>query len=780
MTKYANPRFPCYSSSFGMINGKGMPKGAHHRRIWLVLVLFTACANHDTSVISLLDQIEKAAPAGAWTTMALLPGGQEVLDHASGLHMDDKIAVQRGDSSTIRIARKIGGNSLILVAIAYAGPVSPADTVAVSFATDQGIQRATARALGPRILVLPVRAPPGGAGGLLIEHFVKPGETVGIRSVASLCLEASAKKAMRTRAMALLRLRLSGHPSTSWDALRFQVSSIEIGRCRRDGVFLVSTDTLDIDVPRIPSGVRLVFWSSPLTEDSRSKLTIAVSRGGEWRALETLSLSGAEPRMWTRHELALSLPTDQCRLRFLLSRGGVTAIAEPVLIPDTSNRSSRFNVIIIDLDTARADRFGCYGYGERPTSAALDSFLDSKGFHIFRNAYSAASWTLPSTAKFFTSRYWDIQEPNALPRRHTTIAELLRTAGFYCAAFTGGVVMRSAGLEQGFHEYWFTEAVGKAEDTFPPAMAWLRANMTRPFLLFLQTYEAHVPYTRDVFCRSLPNGKLGDLSSGKALLPPEFDKWTALPPAESLYVQAAYDGGIRYACDATARLFSLMDSLDLWQNTVVVVLSDHGEEFWDHFTVFAEHGHSLYNDQVNIPFMIYAPNFSNKGAAHLDEPVSSVDLLPTLLDLLRINTSYRCDGVSVGPAMTSGPLARRLPIFAMTRRMREGSLFRAAVYQGRAKYVETMVDSSMLPDRSPLLRFITSPEELFDLTQDSNERVNLVEGKPELALHLSHLLRQGIHETAEPVCGGTSEHLPAEMPKSLRKQLEALGYIELP
>ena len=243
-------------------------------------------------------------------------------------------------------------------------------------------------------------------------------------------------------------------------------------------------------------------------------------------------------------------------------------------------------MILIDLDTMRADRLGCYGYDSRPTCGRLDSLVKERGFHLFKNAFSSASWTTPATAKFLASRNIDFDtQEQGIPRGYRLFAEMLRTHGYYCAAFTGGGYLRTPGFEQGFHEYRWSRESGKAEDTFVPAASWLESAPIQPFFLFLHTYESHMPYTRDVLCKGLPSGRLGDLTQGEPLIPRASTVCSELTPAESLYMQAAYDGGVRVSCDATADFLLLLDEYDLWKDTVVVILSDHGEEFWDHFPI---------------------------------------------------------------------------------------------------------------------------------------------------------------------------------------------------
>jgi arylsulfatase A-like enzyme len=481
--------------------------------------------------------------------------------------------------------------------------------------------------------------------------------------------------------------------------------------------------------------------------------------------------------MW--HKIGgLTIPHDVGAIRFnLAAPGGVVGLCEPMVLCEPPQPSQQLNVILVDLDTMRADRLGCYGYVKRPTSARLDSLFAAKGFALFANAHSSSPWTLPATAKFFASRYLDFDLPGGIPRSYTMLAEVLRNRGYYCIAYTGGAHLRATGLEQGFHEYHWSQDWGKVEDSFPPSETWLQQQRREPFFLFLHTYEPHTPYTRDIFCRGLPSGRLGNLSHGEPLMPPGITICSRLSEAESLYVQAAYDGGVRVACDAVADLFLRLDELELWERTVVVILSDHGEEFWEHFPAFADHGYSLYSEQIRVPFLIRDPTSCTSELTTVADPVSTVDLLPTLADLLGFELGHPVDGVSLTPVMNGGEAHREVPILAQIVPGAEVPLERFCVVAEGKKYIQSFGYPARPSKKGQPCIAYGGGRELYDLQRDPGEIHNLIDVDRSLGQTMGMLLRAARNSACSLHVNAPSPH-DGMLSEDLKRQLRALGYLD--
>jgi len=460
---------------------------------------------------------------------------------------------------------------------------------------------------------------------------------------------------------------------------------------------------------------------------------------------------------------------------------GAIGIAEPVLLPGKGRAPAAPNLVLVVLDTLRADRLGCYGYTERPTSERLDRTLEEWGSALFSQAHSASPWTIPSTAKFMSSRFLDFHGVRRIPESTTMLAEFLRAEGYYCAAFTGGGMVAVPGMEQGFHEYRWSSGFGKVEGSFPQAGQWLRQWDGGPFFLFVHTYETHRPYIRDTFCRDLPRGRLGDLSAGEPLFNREVNTVTPFTAEEQAYVQAAYDGGVFHACEATADLMDILDQTGKRRNTVLVILSDHGEELWDRHPLVGAHGHSLHREMLEVPLIIHGSETAGRGLAILEEPVSTVDLPPTAADLLGLSWESEADGVSVLPLITGGEIHRTIPILADLRRspIHPEITPQACVIEDGIKYIEPLAPETAA-GVGPLSGVVppTVPG-IFRLAGDPGERENLAASDIALAGRMRDLLRRAMNDALQP--GAPSGEPAAEsdspLTEELADQLRALGYV---
>jgi arylsulfatase A-like enzyme len=718
---------------------------------------------------SLLDQVPDDMPAGPWSALTL-EGGTS----ADG---DNRVRLDGGGQRRpLSGRREFNSGGTVVVRLAYGGPWRTSATVEARLLKDDAIVAVDTSALGRSWAELRVATPAAGADELQIVHRTGHQEEMPSASAMALEVHSSDSRVLR-RASAMLAWAVRAPATDAQMVLGVRKFGLTREGTRRNAVALSSGDTLTFEVPPGLGIVQLRFWSAALRviPSEPGRLVVEWEDESGWREIgswDARDLSGAGWRPWD------SLPFSRARrIRFMM-RGveHLVAVGSPLLTADPELGPTRKNVILIDLDTMRADRLGCYGYRERPTSARLDSVLSAKGFFLFTHAYSAGPWTLPATAKFMTSRYRNIDRDATLPGEHTTLAETLRGQGYYCAAFTGGGILRLPGFEQGFHRYHWSEELGddygKVESTFPMAAAWLRKTDLRPFFLFVHTYEPHRPYTRDVFCKGLPHGRLGDLSRGEHLKLRTVlgHEWNgALSRDESLYVQAAYDGGVRVACDATADLLTLVDDLDLWGNTVVVILSDHGEEFREHSNVFADHcDESVYGETIDVPFLFYDPAHARAGIQRIENAVSTVDLVPTIAGALGLAPADHCDGVNLGPLLAGGTIARPVPIIAMSHPGFTPGSVRSAVIVDGLKYIAA--DTAIA---SPALMY-PRHEQLYDLRRDPREASDLAALSPKDVDRLARLLRDGL-SAAAPLVEAAADTHPAISPKLL-EQLRALGY----
>jgi arylsulfatase A-like enzyme len=346
---------------------------------------------------------------------------------------------------------------------------------------------------------------------------------------------------------------------------------------------------------------------------------------------------------------------------------------------------SRPNVLLLILDTVRAADLSAYGY-EKPTTPTLE-VLAAEGV-LFERTFSTAPWTLTAHASMFTGRY--PRETSAdwlapLDDRHPTIAERFAAEGYATGGFAANFIYttRETGLQRGFSRYEdypvslpmvanssllarrvfvylrrrFSSGqrlVRKsAADVLGQFERWRARHTDRPFFAFLNFMDAHAPF--------LPPpdfaGRFGPTREGEALWDlSQRQHW----PAEELEAErAAYDGSIASIDREIGRALEALEAAGVLDNTIVVVTSDHGEQFGEHG--LADHGNSLYRPVLEVPLIIRFPAEVPAGAS-VREPVSLRDLPATLLDVSLGREDLA--GESLAPLWSRDPEHRPSPVFA--------------------------------------------------------------------------------------------------------------------
>ncbi len=371
--------------------------------------------------------------------------------------------------------------------------------------------------------------------------------------------------------------------------------------------------------------------------------------GGNSTLFETRlePIARGAPRQWRPARVDLgALAGEQVRLRVESIAGdgydpalGVPVWANPEIV--ASGESPRPNIVLISIDTLRADRLSLYGY-ERTTSPHIDAWA-RRHATVFRQAVAQAPWTLPSHASMLTgldALHHGVNHPfRAAPESLTTLAERLRDEGYFTAAINGGAWLHPHyGLAQGFERYrtWSGEQRGDRELEAHAALAsrWL-ADLRKPFFLFLHTFDVHdfnAPHRRE---------KSASQSLGSE------------PSASELY-----DRAVSHMDDQIDGFLDAVSELRRQGQTLLVLTSDHGEDLGED----GVSGHGSLREQVlRIPLVVESPGGLGAGK-FLDDQVRSIDLVPTLLDLAGLGVPSGLDGVSLrglieGEAMTVPSLA---------------------------------------------------------------------------------------------------------------------------
>lgn len=450
------------------------------------------------------------------------------------------------------------------------------------------------------------------------------------------------------------------------------------------------------------------------------------------------------------------------------------------------------NVILLSIDTLRADHLEAYGY-ERPTSPFM-SELAGRGV-LFEQAFSQAPWTLPAHGTMLMSRHpsalgegvWE--RPGRLPEEAVSIAEVLRDAGLRTKAIVSpGFVSAVFGLDQGFEHYGEHER--DFASTVKRAGRWLDGLASdERFFLFLHTYDVHeyaptaaaaeqfvAPY--DGFLRELGD-KLPMFVQDRAMASdlPELDA------ADQRYLVDLYDATIRVADDAVAELWRTLEERGLADDTLLVITSDHGEEFFEH----GNRGHkmTLFDETVRVPLLVVLPK-ALRGAQPraVDVQVSLSDIMPTILDVTGIDAPETVFGRSLRPALEGRPLAPGAEVTSLTLyTYPPGGGLQVYLYDSIRTAGSKLIRQTVLePDQPPSTPWVG----YCDLGRDARE-TDWVAGapaemaaRPELAAAWAQL--ESELERMREVYARTS-HQPAaerttDMAELVAVELDALGYTQ--
>jgi arylsulfatase A-like enzyme len=410
---------------------------------------------------------------------------------------------------------------------------------------------------------------------------------------------------------------------------------------------------------------------------------------------------------------------------------------DPTMTARGTRPPERRNVILISLDTLRADRVGVYG-AYRPTSPALDAFAARSA--VFTSGWSAWPETSGSHMTIFSSRYPSehgvtgfLSAPAATIE---LLAERLRREGYLTRAFTeNGGVWAFAGFARGFSAYAERRSPdfvyrGEAAATFADAARWLQGHHERNFFLFVHTYQVHAPYRP----------------------PPEyatlFADVPAREPAPFAEDALAYDREARFMDDELAKLLATVDRLGIGEDTIVIITSDHGEEFGEHGGI--GHGRTLHREVLQVPLIVFAPAIATPR--RVDTPASLIDVAPTVLDLLGIAPDPGYRGTSLAPALRGEPMPADRAVFGEVDRV-ERQLYRQL--------------SVRKEGRTAITDLVTNTTRCFAADDPAEQRPSAT--CPDLeALIAEH------RRAVQPVTPAT----PQVVDPALVEKMRALGYIE--
>jgi Flp pilus assembly protein TadD len=429
------------------------------------------------------------------------------------------------------------------------------------------------------------------------------------------------------------------------------------------------------------------------------------------------------------------LPVQPARVLELRKMPRFVCFPLAALLSQASYAIPSTPVILISVDTLRADHLSCYQPGRRPTPH-IDSLVNNGT--LFSQISSPFPLTLPAHAALFTSTYsaaTGVQD-NGVPLKSTavTLAAVLKNAGYGTAAFVGSFVLdRRFGLNRGFDVYegpidlHNKAAVGPVErkragaQVAEAATRWLERNSSAPFFLFLHLYDLHLPY---------------DLPQDPALR----------------HGESGYSAELAYEDRVVGAFLAFLARRQLFEKALIVFTSDHGEGLGEHGE--STHGYFIYQSTLHVPLIIHWPTgFIRFPHQRVDEPASLLDVAPTILDAIGL----RAPGEMRGRTLIAGASGGEAYSESLYARNHFGCAVLRSLRAGRYKYIEA------------------PKPELYDLSTDPKELHNLYEQQRSKAAamgeQLAALRASSVH--------GRSTKTPSPKPDTV-SALRSLGYLSGP
>ncbi len=410
---------------------------------------------------------------------------------------------------------------------------------------------------------------------------------------------------------------------------------------------------------------------------------------------------------------------------------------------DLSKNAADLNVIFISLDALRYDRTGPSGNTDGLTPN-LDAFAEEAV--VFHDSTAAAPWTLPSHMSIWTGRWPSIHQvtnklsplsggkmvETSLSAGIQTYPDLLIKSGRTAVGFTGGAgVQNKYGFGRDFETYLDDRYFGGLDYSIPAALEWLSANRDQSFFMFLHGYDVHGQF-------DLPESKRSSIAYSGALKGTIEEQAKlredglanienpgdpahlhgALNAADAQYLEAIYDRKVADADERLGSFLSQLKTMGLYDRSIIVIFSDHGDEFMEHNGL--DHGATLYQEQVHVVSMIRFQEYGRRQ--DIREPVRTIDLFPTVFDALGIEGPSRVNGTSLLPLLRGEPL--ELDVYAE-------SDYRLFVHHRMKR------DGSY----KLILDLLDGKRELYNLAEDAGEQKDISSQDPRRTYEMEQELR---------------------------------------
>ncbi len=437
-------------------------------------------------------------------------------------------------------------------------------------------------------------------------------------------------------------------------------------------------------------------------------------------------------------------------------------------------------VLLIGIETLRADHVGCFGYS-RNTTPALDAI--AKEGVVFSKVMATSSWTMPAVMSVLTSLYPEVHGTTnydrKLPEDVTTLAEVLRENDYKTIAFVSNPTLDGRhGFYQGFDLYddfsvWlgFGKLIGGPNadpnldvhqiPTNKPltraALRWIEQHHREPFFMFVFYFDPHYDYIPPPPFDTMFDPNYDGSVDGRGIV--QEPRKSNRPPQRDLdHIIALYDGEVRYTDSYVSKLLNAFARFGILDQTLVVIFGDHGDEFYEHGST--GHAHTLYNELIHVPLVLKWPSMIPKGK-RIDALASQVDIMPTILDYLEVQHKQAVQGTSLRGLIEGS--VRQVHDFVFS----GGRAHRCAVIGSRNKMI---------------LNPGAGAREFYDLVNDPREQNNIHQAEESSALVASfeHYLERWSSENEKlaALFPRGSDFEGVQLDELRLKQLKALGYIQ--
>ncbi|MFT5155254.1 MAG: arylsulfatase A-like enzyme [Planctomycetota bacterium] len=430
--------------------------------------------------------------------------------------------------------------------------------------------------------------------------------------------------------------------------------------------------------------------------------------------------------------------------------------------------------VVIVIDTLRQDALGCYGYEGDPTPN-IDA-LAAEGTR-FDQAISSSGWTLPSVASILTASWPSMHKALGKNTRLTPITsdlptgpELLQKQGVATAAVANAAFLSPMlGLQRGFddfdHEPAFNDRIRRADASVDLALRMIDERKEGEFFVLLHLFDPHLDYdapdgyaeafvgTRNDPARPVSMTDCRALQQAKGRMAPT--------PKDVDYIKGQYQAEVAFVDRSLGRLFDGMRQMGVYDDCMIVLTADHGEEFWEHGGL--EHGHSLYDELVRVPLIVRGAAKDQEPASVVASQVRTLDVLPTVLHEFGASFPAGTAGQSLMPLILGTDGTDRDAWL-------EGTLYgndRRALRGNRYKYILSE------QKEGPAL------EELFDWRLDPGESTNMLATKPDVAQQMRAAFtsfRTQLESDAAQISAPDAEQINPETAREFERSLQSLGY----